>query len=156
MVALAGRFPAIGETNDKLMPPARHSLLLSAIVASALFAAPTGAAAEARVQACNESQAPAGLAMRVFGVAWERETLAPGDCRHLRISGSNLLFDVATLGHGAKIRLEPEGGDDREFCEWKINFGAATWQRHAIRLEGSAIICVFQAAPELKAVPEGS
>ncbi len=131
------------------MSPFRYGLLLPALAFLLALAAPSRASAEALVQACNESPAPVGLAMRIFGFTWEQETLASGDCRNLRISGVNLLFDVVTLWHGARLRLEPETGTNRGFCEWKIDFGAATWQRHAIRLEESAVVCVFHPSAEI-------
>ncbi|HLS69416.1 MAG TPA: hypothetical protein VK035_08730 [Kiloniellales bacterium] len=113
------------------------------------FALPGTALAEAMIYACNESAQPARLSMRVFGIAWERQTLAPSQCQKLRISGFNLLFDAATLGHGAKLRLEPLLEDDHEVagaCEWKIDFGAATWQRHSMRLNEEGIHCIFNSA----------
>lgn len=126
--------------------------MLAILTLAATLALPGRASAEAMVRACNEAPEPVSMAMRVFGFAWERESLPPGECRHLRISGFNLIFDAATLWHGAKLRLEPlvagrpAGG--RHFCEWKIDFGASDWQHHAIRLEEDGVVCVFNPAPE--------
>jgi len=131
--------------------PSRLAPALALLALVAMLAFPGRASAEAMVRACNEAPQSVSLAMRVFGFAWERENLAPGECRHLRISGFNLIFDAATLWHGAKLRLEPlrNGGParGRNFCEWKIDFGASDWQHHAIRLDDDGVICVFNPAP---------
>lgn len=130
----------------------RRCAPLFALTLLALLSLPGRASAEAMVRACNEAEEPVSLAMRVFGFAWERESLAPGQCRHLRISGFNLIFDAATLWHGAKLRLEPLNPQGRPaagrgFCEWKIDFGARDWQHHAIRLEERGVTCIYDPAP---------
>lgn len=135
----------------------RHSasLALAGGFALAVLAAPGKASAEAMLHVCNEATEPVSLAMRVFGLAWERSTLAPGQCQKLRISGFNLLFNSATLWHGAKLRLQPESRSEQAgegFCEWKIDFGAMTWQHHAIRLEEDGIHCIFNPADPADAI----
>ncbi|HLW29000.1 MAG TPA: hypothetical protein VKY54_14800 [Kiloniellales bacterium] len=135
----------------------RH--LTAPAVAACLFlialAAPGKASAEAMLHACNEASEPVSLAVRVYGLAWEKATLQPGHCQRLRVSGFNLLFDAATLWHGAKLRLQPLKGSETQqagFCEWKIDFGAKTWQHHAIRIEEDGILCVINhSAPEAAA-----
>lgn len=123
-------------------------LPVGALALLASLALPNSAAAEAMVRACNEMQTPASLSMRVYGFAWERETLRPGECRQMRVSGFNLIFDVATIWHGAKLRLEPEAGPAMGACEWKIDFAAAGWQHHAIRGEPKGVVCVFRPVVE--------
>ena len=122
------------------------SLALAGGLALAVLATPGKASAEAMLHVCNEASEPVSLAMRVFGLAWEKSTLTPGQCQKLRISGFNLLFNTATLGHGAKLRLQPLEGSEQAregFCEWKIDFSSSSWEHHAIRLEDDGIHCVF-------------
>lgn len=135
----------------ELQPIARGTIIspsrilpVGALALLATLALPSAASAEAMVRACNEMQTPASLSMRVYGFAWERETLAPGACRDMRVSGFNLVFDVATVWHGAKLRLEPDAGPANGACEWKIDFGATGWQLHAIRSEPKGVVCVFR------------
>ena len=123
-------------------------LTVGALALLASTALPSGASAEAMVRACNEMQTLANLSMRVYGFAWERETLKPGECRHIRVSGFNLIFNVATIWHGAKLRLEPDAGPAMGACEWKIDFSAAGWQHHAIRGEPTGVVCVFRPVVE--------
>lgn len=132
--------PIVGGTA---ISPSRI-LPVGALALLAALTFPSAASAEAMIRACNETQAPASLSMRVYGFAWERETLAPGACRDMRVSGFNLIFDVATVWHGAKLRLEPESGPANGACEWKIDFGATAWQLHAMRSEPKGVVCVFR------------
>ena len=118
--------------------------LLSIAFASLTFMLPVRASADAMVLACNEANVAVGMSLRVYGFGWEKRSLAPNECQNVRVSGINILFDLATLWHGANLRLGPQPGGEDIFCEWKVDFGTTTWQRYAIRLEESAVACIFK------------
>lgn len=118
-----------------------HFVPIALAVSTCLL--PVRASADAMIMACNEANVPVEMSLRIYGFGWEKRSLMPGECQNVRVSGLNLLFDLATVWHGAILSLNPQLNREDTRCRWKIDFGDTNWQRYAIQFEGNSVACVF-------------